>query len=585
MEINPAFLQELLDKDLDCPSRSILQQFRREVIRTTLLKKYVPKEAAPLLHKEAIDKFVALNAEIAKFQLSEQFKNSHLATQWQACIYDALMTEEFQTCVVSLEKACNYGYTGPGSSRKASDTTFFTKMFGSTLSSTSTSLRNIYLRSISEKWLNAEKIRHDNFGFDIVSGSTLTTVPKDSKTNRTTCTEPTLNMFFQLGVKEILVTVLERKFHWDKRCQPDINKVLARVGSIDGSLATVDLKSASDSISVELCKFLLPKPFLDILMFIRSPKTEVNGEIHDLSMIGTMGNGFTFHLMTLIFSALVKAIYILNGINYKPGVNNAVFGDDIIILTAYVPTLYAALQDAGFVVNLDKSFIAGPFRESCGGDYYHGQDVRGIYIKEINNESDVYTIFNRLHFWSLRNDIPLYRTLSYVKGLAHFRPVPRHESYGSGFIVTSRELICPKYGANGAIAYKCLVPSPCTRVVEYKLSNAPLKGSVAELKNYFSTDRKVTKVGDFGESNPIGLEIAQLGGFIKDNTVNLRTNGEVLYKQKRKFTPNWDSVQTCEVSSFAGVDRVVSNIPRYFTYPELPTRDLSASWSVLLSSD
>lgn len=584
MEINPVILQELLDKDLEVPTKSILQQFRREVLRQTLLKKYVPPSTAPLLHKEAIDKFIDLNNEVAKFRLSEQFKGSQLVNQWKAVIYDAVMTDDYQTCAITLERAINSGYTGPGSSRKSKDTSFFTKMFDSELSSTSSFLRNTYLRVITGKWLEAEETRHENLGTVIVSGSTLTTVPKDSKNNRTTCTEPTLNMFFQLGVKEQLVKVLERSFLWDAKHQPEINKVLARAGSIDGSLATIDLKSASDSISVELCEFLLPEQLFKTLMQIRSPTTEVNGDIHSLSMIGTMGNGFTFHLMTLMFSALVKAIYITNNVPFLPAKNAAVFGDDIIILTEHVKCLVDTLSDSGLIVNQDKSFIVGPFRESCGGDYYHGHSVRGIYIKEINNESDVYTVFNRLHFWSIRNDIPLYRTLLYIKGLAQFRPIPRHEAYGGGYIVTTRELTAPKRDANGALKYRALIAKPLRQVVEYRLSNAPFKSSVAELKRYLSKDRKILGRGEFGKSNPVGAEIAFIGGFITDNTVTLRSM-EPTYVEKVKHTPNWDNAQTYEISSFAGLDRVVSKIPRYFVDPELTTQELSRSWSILLSID
>lgn len=584
MDFDPEYLQLQLDKDLESDPKSILQQFRREVLRKTLLKKYVPKETAPQLEKEAIDKFVCLNNEIAKFRLSEQFKGSLLANQWKQCIYEALMSGDYQTSVLSLEKALGYGYTGPGSSVKSPDTSFMTKMFNSTLSTTSTSLRSTYLRAVSSKWAEAEEIRHEAFGTLIVSGSTLTTVPKDSKTDRTTCTEPTLNMFYQLGVKDILVKVLVEKFQWDPKYQPDINKVLARIGSIDGSLATIDLKSASDSISVELCSWLLPPEVMRLLMKIRSPTTETGGVIHDLHMIGTMGNGFTFHLMTLMFSALVKAIYVINGVPFNFGRNAAVFGDDIIVLTEHVTQLVDALNDAGLVVNQDKSFVAGPFRESCGGDYYHGHDVRGIYIKELNNESDVYTIFNRLHFWSLRNDVSLYRTLLYVKGLAKFRPVPRHEAYGCGFIVTSRELTCPKRGPNGTIKYRCLQAESFKAIVGEKLENAPLKSSVEGLKKYFARDRMRVGYGEFGKANPIGAEIAFVGGFIRDNTVALRSNLPT-YIEKHKYTPNWDCAVTYDVCEFARVSRVICNVPRYFTYPELTTRELSASWSVLLSTD
>lgn len=552
MDFNPDTLLIYLDEDLQ-NSRTELDQMRMDCLRQSILKKFVPSTAAPSLHREALDNFICLNNDISKYRVSESFKSSSLFSTWRGYVYDALMSHEYQT-TISIREVLSYGACGPGSSRNIKDTSFLTKMFASPLTTTSDFLHRNYVTTISDKWLKAEEIRANNFGTKIVKGSMLTSVPKDRTKNRTTCTEPTLNMFYQLGVKHYLERVLSNKFHWSIDGQPEINKRLACIGSIDGSLATIDLKNASDSVSLELCHAILPKPFLDILLAVRSPSTMVNNVEHNLNMIGTMGNGFTFHLMTLIFSALVKAIYREAGLCAVMGTNYSVVGDDIIILTEFVPQLYEALREAGFVVNQDKSFTTGFFRESCGGDFYRGHNVRGIYIKELNNETDVYSAFNRLHFWSLRNNICLHRSLRYLKGLAKFQPVPRHASFDSGFIVTSRELTSPKRNKFGHIYYRCSEPIP------FKV-----------------------KLGD-SYVNPIGAEIAFLGSFIRDNKISLRSN-RTRYQVKKRTTPNWDSSFLADFAfDRSSGYRVILGHGNMIEDSGIFSRDVSASWSVLLST-
>jgi hypothetical protein len=55
-----------------------------------------------------------------------------------------------------------------------------------------------------------------------------------------------------------------------------------------------------------------------------------------------------------------------------------VYGDDIIVPVGNVRSVIDSLEKLGFLVGLDKSFWNGRFRESCGGDYYAGEDVTAI---------------------------------------------------------------------------------------------------------------------------------------------------------------------------------------------------------------
>jgi creatinine amidohydrolase/Fe(II)-dependent formamide hydrolase-like protein len=136
--------------------------------------------------------------------------------------------------------------------------------------------------------------------------------------------------------------------------------MLAEVGSIDGSLATIDLKNASDLISMLLIKLLWPSEWFHLFMDIRSPYTKIVDETNEkshwieLNMMSTMGNGFTFPMMTLTLLALVYAVQSRRESRrlFVDFSETAVFGDDIIVRTEDYEPLVQTLSDAGLTVNL-----------------------------------------------------------------------------------------------------------------------------------------------------------------------------------------------------------------------------------------
>ena len=92
----------------------------------------------------------------------------------------------------------------------------------------------------------------------IVEGNTVTTVPKNAKTNRVIAIEPDWNMFFQLGLGRAIRRRLRHKFGVLQPWSGSVNSQLAKAGSIDGFLATIDLKAASDTVSLALVEALIP---------------------------------------------------------------------------------------------------------------------------------------------------------------------------------------------------------------------------------------------------------------------------------------------------------------------------------------
>jgi hypothetical protein len=232
----------------------------------------------------------------------------------------------------------------------------------------------------------------------VVQGNVLFTVPKKTDIDRVACKEPDLNMFMQKGIGNVFRRRL-RSVGINLNDQ-SINRSLARTGSITNELATLDLSSASDSVTTELVRLLLPRRWFALLDSVRSPVTVIDGVEHRNVMFSSMGNGFTFELESLLFYAIVRTVTYFRGVT---GVVS-VYGDDIICPTIDVHYVIWALQFMGFQVNPDKSHISGPFRESCGGHYHNGYDVTPFYLKgPLEYLSDVIDLANKLRKWAHDN--------------------------------------------------------------------------------------------------------------------------------------------------------------------------------------
>jgi hypothetical protein len=207
----------------------------------------------------------------------------------------------------------------------------------------------------------------------VVRGNRFFTVPKTSRSRRSCAMEPSVNGFYQLACGRLMRDKLRRKTGIDLTNGQAAHQAAARLGSRDGSLATIDLASASDTVSREVVKTLLPDAWYHLLDGLRSPTTEVDGRRVVLEKFSSMGNGFTFELETLIFYSICKAVCDDREV--------LVYGDDIIVPSSFGAEVIAALKLFGFTPNPKKTFLSGSFRESCGGDYFLGQPVRAHYLK------------------------------------------------------------------------------------------------------------------------------------------------------------------------------------------------------------
>lgn len=237
------------------------------------------------------------------------------------------------------------------------------------------------------------------FDLNVVESAVLFTVPKKSDIDRCACKEPDVNMFLQKGVGKHLRSRL-RRFGINLNDQ-SINRRLAKAGSESNMLATIDLSSASDSITFECVRTLLPADWFGYLNSIRSQSVDVEGHVIRTEMFSSMGNGFTFELESLIFWALMKSVAYFEGIQ---GIIS-VYGDDIVIPSGMADMAQWVLHEFGFSVNPDKSFVDGPFRESCGGHYHYGIDVTPFYLKrEPTRLTDLIRVANQLRRWTFADE-------------------------------------------------------------------------------------------------------------------------------------------------------------------------------------
>lgn len=198
----------------------------------------------------------------------------------------------------------------------------------------------------------------------------LATVPKTFYTGRNIAVEPTINMYLQRGVGDYISNRL-KSVGIDLRDQSR-NKIAAQKALFCG-YSTLDLQAASDTISLNCVRTLLPDDWYDLLYSLRSHSyLAKDGNLYPYEKFSSQGNGYTFALESLIFTAVCRA----HTDTYF------VYGDDIIIPDYAAPSVINTLNELGFELNSEKSFLTGPFYESCGGDYFCGVDITPIYLKE-----------------------------------------------------------------------------------------------------------------------------------------------------------------------------------------------------------
>jgi len=208
-------------------------------------------------------------------------------------------------------------------------------------------------------------------------------VPKDSRGPRLISCEPVDFQWVQQGLGRALVQHVEghvltkyNVFFTDQ----GPNQRGALLGSSTGRYATLDLNEASDRVTLSLVHLLFPEHLLKCLDACRSSSTELpSGKILKLRKFAPMGSSLCFPIMALTIWAILSAA--------APDADTResilVYGDDVIVPTAYAVNAMEQLESFGLKINRDKSCIKGLFRESCGTDAFRGVNVTPVRLRTV----------------------------------------------------------------------------------------------------------------------------------------------------------------------------------------------------------
>ena len=308
-------------------------------------------------------------------------------------------------------------------------------------------------------------------GLTVVEGNKVITVPKNSETDRCIAVEPDMNIYVQKGIGRVLRRLLLRwKVDLDDQTP---NQILSELGSRDGSLATIDMSMASDTVARSVVEFFLPPAWVSLLEQARSPIGVLpSGEKVRYQKFSSMGNGYTFELESAIFAALVRACYQTLGIGGRPW---AVYGDDVVIDSTAVPLLSAVLSACGFKVNAKKSHVEGHFRESCGKHFFQGRDVTPFYIRRpVKGLAEVLLLHNNMWRWRDRciTTQPVWdcveSILTELKAMAPawLRDAPFQDGYGDGFFVAYCDEVVFQRARGGWEYYVVSAWLPGSRVIK-----------------------------------------------------------------------------------------------------------------------
>jgi hypothetical protein len=222
-------------------------------------------------------------------------------------------------------------------------------------------------------------------GFDTVRDADLPAqvllVPKDSRGPRLISCEPVDFQWIQQGLRQAIYELVENHaltkhnvFFTDQ--VP--NRCGALLGSSTGRYATLDLKEASDRVHLDLVRLLFPEHICAYLEAARSTSTKLpSGEVLPLSKFAPMGSALCFPVMALTIWALLAA----RSPNADTRESILVYGDDVIVPTAFAGSAITVLEAFGLKINHAKSCTQGLFRESCGMDAFKGVCVTPTRIK------------------------------------------------------------------------------------------------------------------------------------------------------------------------------------------------------------
>lgn len=210
-----------------------------------------------------------------------------------------------------------------------------------------------------------------------------TSVPKSYKNGRIIAPEHAYIGAKLQPVREAMVRALSSSIYKDRFVVEDQteNEELCRIGSIDGSYATIDLTGASDSLSKALMFRILPIVITRITSKYLARYLKAGEEEIRCGIYATSGNPITFVTLGCVCLAIcILAEQIHTALTKEKVKPSHIFGDDCCVDARIYDLVCDIMSRLGLVVNLSKSYtVNSTYRESCGTEYSQGYDLRSTY--------------------------------------------------------------------------------------------------------------------------------------------------------------------------------------------------------------
>lgn len=219
---------------------------------------------------------------------------------------------------------------------------------------------------------------------DTTQCSVYQLVPKGINKKRGISMEPAIKQYLQHAVAQSLDAhfIKHPELHIALHDQ-GYNRSLALKGSASLRYGTIDMSSASDSVTNTLVRGITKgtKLFLPLQLtrslYVQLPPLEGRQQTIRMEKFAPMGSAVCFPVECLVFSLIVMLA------SRRVGVNRyyRVYGDDMIVHADVWDEVLYLLKALHFEVNLDKSFPPESlFKESCGIEALAGNDVTPLRI-------------------------------------------------------------------------------------------------------------------------------------------------------------------------------------------------------------
>ncbi len=305
-------------------------------------------------------------------------------------------------------------------------------------------------------------------------------VPKTQKTPRVIAAEPAAMQFSQQGLLGPLTEHVVRKSNGIVQFRDQ-----ARNGELARNVknATIDLSSASDRVHFDLVTYMLSH--LSIYPQIAACRSRVaelpSGDLIHLKKFASMGSALCFPIEAMVFFTIVMCYYrtktsrrvsdLIRDLRDRVGI----YGDDIIVPVEDAAGVVTMLEAFGLRVNRAKSFWTGKFRESCGKDFYDGQDVKPVYCRSIPTaHDDVEATASMVAFINFCYERNYMRTYLYLRD--RYRKIPGSTVEGFVGIVGKEPTV--RYNPDLQRREQCVY-------VVAKRTDAPSLDGAFALEDYF----------------------------------------------------------------------------------------------------